>query len=241
MRWFDTHVHLERYPAAERGRMLREAAEVGVERMLAVSTSCGSSRRSAGLSEDVLKAVGVHPARAAEGVCPEMQELARAGGVAAIGETGFDASGPAWEAQEAAFREQAELARRLGLAVVLHIDGEGAWEHFAAASEAVEGLCVIRHYFGGDGGQARWHAERGQFISFGRPLLRDAPLREVARGLSAELLLIETDSYPLPGRTTEPKDLPPVAEALAEIRGWTLEQCSERLWENSCRALGLAG
>ncbi len=237
LRWFDTHVHLERYPAAEREAMVARAAAAGVAAMLCVSTTCDSSRRTAGLRPGLWKAVGVHPRSAGDGLCLEMDGLAMTDGVVAIGETGFDAEGPSFDVQEEVFRAQCNLARRLGLAVVLHIDGPGAWERLVGAADALEELRVVRHYFTGDAAQAAWHAQRGHYVSFGRPLQREQALRDVARGVPAEQLVIETDSYPVHGRETEPKDLGEVGRTLAHVRGWNLVECAERLWENSCRAL----
>lgn len=237
VRWFDTHVHLERYGENERRSMVERAAKAGVAGMLCISTSCESSRRTVDLGMGLWKAVGVHPTKAGEGFCLEMDGLAMAEGVVAVGETGFDASGPPFGVQEVVFRAQCNLARRLGLAVVLHIDGKGAWERLVAAVDALEGLRVLRHYFTGDRAQAAWHAERGHYVSFGRPLLREARLEGIAREYPEELLLIETDSYPLPARKTEPKDLVEAGRAMAGARGWTIEECAERLWQNSCRAL----
>jgi len=242
IRWFDTHVHLDRYGDSAGVAMLARAAEAGVAGMLAVSTSVTSSQRTAALSTPVWKAVGQHPIRAGE--APEslvrhLRRIATLPGVAAVGETGFDASGPDWPAQHTSFAAQAGLAREMGLALVLHIDGAGAWQQLTSVDELLDGLRVVRHYFRGDQREADWHASRGHYVSFGRPLLRDRALQAIAAGYPAELLLIETDSYPLPGRTTEPKDLVPVGECLAGLRGWSIETCAERLWANTVQALAL--
>lgn len=239
-RWFDTHVHLERYAPAARRSLVRRAREASVGGLLAVSTSVESSRRTITL-ESVWKAVGVHPMKAGEvpaSAWQEIEKLAQAPEVVAIGEAGFDGQGPPFDRQEPSFRRQCDLARKLGLALVLHVDG--AWEAFVGAADALDGLRVVRHYFTGDGQQAAWHAARGHWLSFGRPLLRERRLRDIAASYRAELLLVETDVYPLPGRTTEPRDVVEVGETLALVRGWSAEECAERLWLNSCRALGIA-
>lgn len=243
MPWFDTHVHLDRYPDAERTALLARAHATGVVRVLAIATDCASSRRVAALPEAVLKAVGVHPLHAGEGICTELEALAARRGVVAIGETGFDGGGPPFAVQERVFCAQCALARRLSLALVLHVDGATAWRAFTsaiAAGDALAGLRVVRHYFTGDTAQAAWHAERGHWLSFGRPLLRRPALQQIAREYPPEKLLIETDSYPLPGRRTEPRDLVPVGLRLAELRGWSPEACAARLWQNAAAAFALA-
>jgi len=236
-RWFDTHVHLERYDPADQRRLVDEARAAGVEDMLAVSTSLDSSERTLAIDIPVLRAIGVHPTRADDFDASRLRALARHESVAAIGESGFDAAGPGWEQQHAAFAAQADIAREVALPLIVHIDGPGAWEQFVDASSAVAGLTLIRHYFSGEEHQARHHAERGHFVSLGRPLIREPGQQRVARLIPPELLLIETDSYPLPNRTTEPKSLPEVGYALARALGITMEACSALLWNNTLRAL----
>lgn len=236
-RWFDTHVHLERYSAADQRRLVAEARAAGVEGLLAVSTSLDSSERTLAIDLPVLRAVGVHPTRAADFDPTRLRALAARETVAAIGECGFDDAGPGWEQQHAAFEFQANIARDLALPLILHIDGPAARDHFLAALAALDGLTVIRHYFSGEEHQARLHAEHGHYVSFGRPLVREPGQQRVARLIPPELLLIETDSYPLPNRTTEPKSLVEVGHALARALNITVEACATLLWTNAQRAL----
>ena len=95
---------------------------------------------------------------------------------------------------------------------------------------------MIRHYFTGGADEAEWHAAQGHYLSFGNPLRRDPSLRDIAFAYPAERLLVETDSYPLPDRRTEPRDVVRVAETLALVRGWTFAEASTRLLENTRRA-----
>ena len=139
-RWFDTHVHLERYSAAEVAELSTRARAAGVAGMLAVSTSLASSARTVALPAEIAKAVGVHPTRAeaiADDWVEELRRLAAGHGVVAIGEAGFDDNGPDWAIQHRCFALQAALATELGLALILHIDGDEAWKQFLAAEGAV--------------------------------------------------------------------------------------------------------
>jgi len=233
--WIDTHAHLDRYPEAERAAMVALAKAAGVA-IVAVAVDLASSRAVAGLEGMAGCAVGVHPLRAAEWDEAALAEVARLAGVVAIGECGFDGAGPEWEAQERAFRGQCELAREAGLPVILHIDGAGAWERLVEHGEALRGLGVVRHYFTGGAREADWHAARGHFVSFGRPLLREAGLQGVCRGYPADRILVETDSYPLAGRTTVPRDVAEVGEFAGALRGWPRAEARERLFTNSLGA-----
>jgi len=236
--WFDTHAHLDRYEPAQREAILERANAANVQ-VIAVAVDLASSRAICSIKGVAGKVVGVHPKYAAPGFERELRELAKQPGVVAIGECGFDDAGADWESQRRAFRAQCRLARDLSLPVVLHIDGEAAWRRFEADASALEGPDVVRHYFTGDEAQARWHADRGHYLSFGNPLRRDAALRQIARGYPAEHLLIETDSYPLPGRNTEPASVAKIGETLAVIRGWTFDEARGRLATNASAAFKL--
>ena len=230
--WFDTHAHIDRYPAAVRGALLRRAREAGVA-VIGVGVDFASSRAMAGIAGLAGCVVGVHPLYADDWDAGGLRGLLAAPGVVAVGESGFDDGGPEWELQVAAFRGQCALARECGLPLVLHVDGGRAWEILRAHSDDLAGLTVVRHYFTGDRGQAEWHGARGHFLSFGKPLVRDAALQEVCRDYPPEMILIETDSYPLPGRMTEPRDVVAVGQAVAELRGWAIDETRARLARNT--------
>ena len=238
--WYDTHAHLDRYAPAELDSILARAAEAEV-RVIGVGTDLESSEALLAVKGLAGVTVGIHPASGKSGSDQRLSEVAARRGVCAIGECGFDAEGPPWELQAAVFRAQVRVARELGLAVVVHVDGEGAWEQLASQAELLEDLRVIRHYFTGDDAQAAWHAERRHFISFGNPLRRDRSLRDIVREYPEDRLLIETDSYPLPGRNTEPAHVVKVGETLALLRDWTFAYARERLGANTRAAFNLPG
>lgn len=239
--WFDTHVHLDRFAVPERTGLIERAAAAEVA-MIAVAVDLDSAVEVLALPESVVagRALGLHPRGARRSFEDTLAQLAEGRGVVAIGECGFDDAGPDDETQLWAFEAQCRVARALELAVVLHIDGARAWGLLSRSAGQLDGLRVVRHYFTGDGAQAAWHRERGHYLSFGNPLRREPALQEIARHYPAALLLIETDSYPLPGRTTEPRDVPRVGEALAMVRGWTGAQAREQLGHNTRTAFGLA-
>lgn len=237
--WYDTHVHFDRYAQPEREVLLAHAEGAGV-RVIAVGVDIESSRSALALDGMAGRVIGIHPRNATQPVT-EIAEIAAKPGVVAIGECGFDKAGPPFELQAQSFCSQADIARHTGLALVLHIDGEGAWAQLTSRDELIAGLRVVRHYFTGDESQARWHAERGHYLSFGNPLRREAALRDVARTYPEHLLLIETDSYPLPGRNTEPAHVARVGETLALVRNWTFEAARATLARNTRVAFNLRG
>ena len=215
--------------------MLGRAVAANV-RVFAVGVDLKSSREVSAMGDVRGRVVGVHPRYAHGDFEEELRGIAIRPGVLAIGECGFDDSGVDWGTQARAFRIQCGLARDLKPTLVVHIDGEQAWRHYNAAEDALDGLRVVRHYFTGDMAQAAWHAERGHYLSFGNPLRREPTLRDIARDYPEHLLLIETDSYPLPGRNTEPRDVVRIGESLAGLRGWTVDETRDRLALNTLQA-----
>lgn len=222
----DSHVHLDRYTPSALTRMLARARRAGVHHLLTVGVDLESSRAAVALTRrrGVRAAVGIHPLRSAGLDLPaaiaDLRALAEHPGVAAIGEVGLDASGPAALAeQETVLRAQLELARALDLPVVLHVvDAHAAAQRVLAAYPDRR---VVIHYFQGDADLAARYLALGCFLSFGKPVTRSGrtALREAARRAPLDRLLIETDTYPLPGRATEPRDVALVCQALAELRG----------------------
>jgi TatD DNase family protein len=230
--WIDTHVHLDRFEPAERRAAVARAKAAGVA-IVAVAVDIASSRLVLELPGTAGCAAGVHPLHAKGWDADALRGLAGTPEVVAIGECGFDGAGPDGDTQAEAFRGQCALARELHLAVILHVTGAGAWEMLLENDTALSGLTVVRHYFTGDAAQAAWHAGRGHYLSFGRPLLRDAELQATCRGYPPDRIMVETDSYPLEGRTTEPRDVVAVGEMVGRIRGWRAAEARERLFGNS--------
>jgi len=247
----DSHVHLHAYDDGAVAAMLARAAERGVERVVAVSVDLASARRTLGIAarhpDRVVAAVGLHPGHLAE--APDeatWRELARLAGdprVGAIGECGVDAiDGEAGEAaQLATLARHARLAKELGKPLLLHLRGNdlvGPALGVLAAVGLGAGRGVV-HYFVGDRELADRYLDAGLLLSLGKPLTRaeNASLREAARGAPSDRLLLETDTYPIPGRTTEPADTRVVAEALAVLRGATVEEIARVTGENLGRLL----
>lgn len=226
----DSHVHLDRYPDAEVDSMLRRAAEAGVRHMLTVGSDLVSSRAAIELATRhqgaVRAAVGIHPTRLGgpsevDAALVELGRLAASPDVVAIGEVGLDAGtgNDALEAQERFLLGCLELARARGLPLVLHV--VGAHEAALALLRPWAPIPAVVHYFVGDAALARRYLELGCLISVGKPATRpsEVALREALVEIPIDRLLLETDTYPLPGRATEPRDAAKVCAAVARLRG----------------------
>jgi TatD DNase family protein len=148
-------------------------------------------------------------------------------GPAAIGEVGLDEGAPDLEGQQRFLAACLQLAEERGLPVVLHVVGAPA---IHAAALAIVGrhpaVRTVAHYFVGGPELARRYLEVGCWISVGRPVTRpsDVAVRAAVPAIPLDRLLLETDTYPLPGRTTEPRDVVSVCAAVAELTGRSYEE-----------------
>jgi TatD DNase family protein len=167
-----------------------------------------------------------------------------------VGETGLDRfrTGPdGWAAQEASFRAHIEIAKRHGLALVIHdrdaheeilrvLEDEGTPEH------------TVLHCFSGDVAFAKACIERGYVLSFAGTLTfgNAGYLREAAAITPVGQLLVETDSpflTPMPyrGRPNSSRLVPHTVRALAEVTGVELAELCTTLTATAERVFGSWG
>ena len=249
---FDTHAHLH-FPEfeADFDAMLARARAAGVRRILTIGTDVPTSRAAATLAAreaDVWAAVGIHPHEAAEAddaALAEIERLASAPRVVAIGETGLDffRDRSPREAQERAFRSQLALARRTGKPVLVHCrDAHEATLTLIGEADVRE-IGGIMHCFSGDVAIARRCLDLGLLVSLAGPVTYPKPgaLPEVARFVPGDRLVVETDCPFLPpqpyrGKRNEPAYLAITAARVAELRGEPLADLAARMSENA-RAL----
>jgi TatD DNase family protein len=248
----DSHVHLDRFPDEEVSRMVSEAEQAGVHRLLTIGTDLDSSRaalRLAGQYPSVLAAVGIHPTRlhtlgAGQRPIRLLGGLLREGAVSAIGEVGLDAGAPNLEMQRQFLAACVQLAAEHDLPLVLHVVGEAAI-HTAALTILPQqpAVRVVAHYFVGGPELAARYLEAGCWISVGRPATRpsEAAVRAAVQMIPLDRLLLETDTYPLPGRTTEPRDVSTVCAAVAELTGRPYAEVAQVTTANFSAFIGKKG
>ncbi len=249
---FDTHAHLH-FPefAGDLDAVLARARVAGVARILTIGTDVATSRAAVALAArepDVWAAVGIHPhdsASADDAALVEIERLASAARVVAIGETGLDffRDLAPRDAQARAFRAQLALARRVGKPVIVHCRNAHEETLALLASEGVRETGGIMHCFSGDVAIARRCLDLGLLLSLAGPVTYPKPgaLPEVARMVPADRLVVETDCPFLPpqpfrGKRNEPSHLVITAGRVAELRGEPLADLAARMSENA-RAL----
>jgi TatD DNase family protein len=246
----DTHCHIEMCEGTP-DEIVARANEAGVEKILTIGLTRDTfdiSLEIADAHESVFAAVGCHPNETSDWGAAHAEAIERAAAhekVRAIGETGLDFfrdSAPP-DKQREAFRTQIEIAAQRNLPVSIHARAAEA-ECIDMLIEHGGGLpAVILHCFS-DVSQLGRAVDAGFYCSFaGNVTFKNAPdLREAAKNVPAELLLVETDSpflAPVPkrGKRCEPAWVTHTAQLIAEERGVSYEELDAIVTANAETAL----
>lgn len=144
--------------------------------------------------------------------------------------------------QQAVFRKQIALARDRRLPIVIHTREAEDDTFRILEDEQAADVPVVFHCFTGDRGMARRALDAGYHLSLAGIVTfpRAEELREVARLVPLDRLLIETDSpflapVPLRGRRNEPANVARVAEVIADTRGMTAVEVARATEDNFVR------
>lgn len=254
----DSHCHLDRLDLkAHDGSLdaaLAAARECGVGHFLCIGVSADNAGAVKALTEryaDVDCSVGVHPLDLEGGEAPALDWLLgelNHPHVVAIGETGLDYhyEPEAAELQQQSFRLHLQAASVTGKPVIVHTR-EARADTLTLLREAALPQAGVLHCFTEDWDMAKAALDIGFYISLsGIVTFRNAEaLREVARKVPADRLLVETDSpylAPIPhrGKPNLPQYVREVAEFLALVRGESFEQLAAQTTENFRRLFPLA-
>lgn len=254
----DSHCHLDRLDLAAHDGSLDAALDAartrGVGHFLCIGVSAANAGAVKALAEcyaDVDCSVGVHPLDLEKGEIPALDWLLdelNHPNVVAIGETGLDYhyEPEAAELQQQSFRLHLEAAKSTGKPVIVHTR-EARADTLALLREAALPQAGVLHCFTEDWDMAKAALDIGFYISLsGIVTFRNADaLREVARKVPADRLLVETDSpylAPIPhrGNPNLPQYVREVAEFLAMVRGETFEALAAQTTENFRRLFPLA-
>jgi TatD DNase family protein len=256
----DSHAHIDGEEFdADRVEVVARARAAGVGAILNVGTGDphgGNFERAVALTEEyegVYAAAGVHPhdARlymdAAERRLSGVLESSER--VVALGEIGLDFhyDNSPRDVQREVFARQLRLAMKASLPVIIH-SREADEETVEVLREEYAGAPRggVIHCFGGGRKMAEDVLALGFYISFaGNVTFKKADaLREVAREVPLERLLVETDCpylspVPFRGRRNEPAHVVETARFLAELRGVEAEELGRITSENFARLFGV--
>ena len=254
----DSHCHLDRLElsAWDDGLdgALHEAAQAGVGHMLCVSINMEAFPGMMELVrryDNVSASVGVHPNETG-GHDPDVEELltlADDENIVAIGETGLDYFRSEGELgwQRERFSRHIEAAKRSQKPLIIH-NRESTRDCLAMMkSEGADQAGGVMHCFVEDWDSAKTAMDLNFYISLsGIVTFKSAQtLKEVARKMPLDRLLVETDSpylAPVPhrGKKNHPAYVRYVAECIAELKGISFDELARATTENYYRLFNLS-
>ncbi|HEU0219751.1 MAG TPA: TatD family hydrolase [Gallionella sp.] len=252
MTFIDTHCHLDAAEFGDSQAALAQAAQAAGVGCIVVPSVARANfaivRRLCERFPACAPAYGIHPMYVGETLPQDLdalREYLAQPDTVAVGEIGLDFFIEHHDRarQEYFFAEQLRLARELDLPVLLHIRRaqDTILKHLRQAK--VRG--GIAHAFSGSRQQAEEFIGLGFKLGFGGAMThpRATRLREFAATLPLDSIVLETDAPDIPpaflpaGEPNKPEYLPRIAQALAELRGMTVEEIARTTTENARSAL----
>ena len=250
----DSHCHLaDAAFANDLDAVIARARQADLERALVVleAGNDAEATRAARLTQlwpDVRFAIGVHPHQAHQfgddadrAASLVRAQFERTPDARAVGEIGLDYHydfSPR-DVQQAVFRVQIRVARELQRPVVVHTR-EADQDTLTILREAGAGeLAGVLHCFTGDAALATAGLALGFYISLAGIITfpKAGALREVARHVPINRLLVETDSpflapVPFRGKRNEPAYVAQVVAVLADVHGITADELAQQTTAN---------
>ncbi|KAF1680672.1 TatD family hydrolase [Veillonella sp. R32] len=255
MRLFDTHAHINdnRFDN-DREAMLDDCLAQGVEYIMCPAVDRETAESAIALAakyDYVYAAVGVHPHESKD-VTEEDYEYFKDQAlhndkVKAIGEIGLDYyyDFSDRETQMREFKRQLDLAREVDLPIIIH-DRDAHGDIMDTLRTYGKGNYGIFHCYSGSWEMAKECIKMGYYISFAGPVVfpKSTKLKEVAKEVPLDRLLIETDSPyltppPFRGRRNDPSKTQFVAQEIASLKGMDPEELADIALANGKRIFNI--
>ncbi len=245
--FIDSHCHLD-FPdlAKDLDGLLHNMRENQVTHALCVSVNLPDFPRVRGLAEaheNLFASVGVHPdyEDQIEPHADQLAELANHPKVIAIGETGLDyfrlQGDLEWQRER--FRQHIRAARKANKPLIIHTRSAAADTLRIMQEEGADSVGGVMHCFTESWEVAQQAVAMNFYISFsGIVTFKNAvTLKEVAKNIRLDRMLIETDSpylapVPFRGKLNQPAFVRHVAEEIARLRGTELEEIAAATTDN---------
>lgn len=243
----DTHAHLTMPEYQDIDEVLSRAKAAGLEFIIDVGFDIPSSEKSTLLSAGsdlIYTAVGIHPhdAKSFDETCyKKITELLAKPRVVALGEIGLDYHYDlsSHDEQKRMFSKLLWTAREEKKPAIFH--GRESYHDMADIIRS-EGKDVkgVFHSFGGTLEELKWVLDNGFYISInGMITFKKAQnIIDIARTAPIDRILIETDCpyltpEPNRGKRNEPSYVKFVAEALAKVKGLTVDEIGRITTQNA--------
>jgi TatD DNase family protein len=248
----DSHCHLD-FPdfASELDAVVARARAAGIGRIVTISTRVHKFTQLLAVAEkfpEIFCSVGTHPHNAHEELdidAKALIALTKNHKVVAIGEAGLDYhyDNSPRDAQAQGLRQHIAAARETGLPLVIHSRDCDADMAKILEDETGKGAFqAVLHCFTGSRDLAMRAIDLGHYVSFTGILTfkNSQGLRDIARELPADRILVETDApylAPLPyrGKRNEPAFVTETAKVLADARSVSADEIARTTTENFFR------
>ncbi len=255
MELVDSHGHiLDKCFENDLNDVVKRAKENGVNKIICSAYNLFSSKRAVELSRqfaEVYSTVGLHPENVLdddfENSFDKFANLAKDEKCVAIGEIGLDYhfTTETKDLQKLIFDRQISFANELNLPVVVH-SRDAMGDTIEILQNNTPKRESLLHCYGGSIESAKILIKLGFSFSFGGVVtFKNAKnVVEVVRQLPVEKILLETDCpymtpVPFRGQRNEPKNVVYVADAIARIKGMTIEEVAKITTENAKRVFGI--
>ncbi|NLO76135.1 MAG: TatD family hydrolase [Clostridia bacterium] len=254
--YFDTHTHLDdRRFLSDQEEVIKRAQEAGVELIVNVGENVKSARRTVELTQKydfIYGAVGLHPHEAKDfsvDVLEQLRDLTREPKIVAVGEIGLDYyyDHSPRNIQQQAFRQLIRLAKEVRLPIIIHDRDAHENTLRIIKEEKADEVGGVFHCYSGSVPLAREIIKMGFYLALGGALTFQNARKtvELARAIPLEYLLIETDCpyltpVPYRGKRNEPAYVVKVAEAIAEIKGLSVEEVAQTTTNNGKKLFGIS-
>ncbi|MBQ8279259.1 MAG: TatD family hydrolase [Roseburia sp.] len=250
---FETHAHYddEQFDSG-REALLASLPDCGIKRVVNVGASIESTKNSIELAEKydyIYAAVGVHPSEIAE-LDEEhfawLRELTKLEKVVAVGEIGldyyWDKEPEVQERQRYWFKRQIELAKEVGLPIVVHSRDAAADTMQILKETHAEEIPAVIHCYSYSPELAQEFIKMGYYIGVGGVVtFKNAKkLKETVQQIPLERILLETDCpYMAPepnrGKRNDSRNILYIIEKIAELKQVAVEEVEEITWQNAMK------
>ena len=243
----DTHAHIDM--SENVCEVIKNANDNGVKKIIIPSVEEEYFEKIIKIAEEndnIFCQLGLYPSEALkwnDKIADKIRILAQSKKVVAIGEIGLDYY---WdktyiEEQKNMFKAQIILANELNLPIVVH-DREAHKDSIDIVKEYNKTSEVVFHCFSGSVEMMRECVKNNWYIALGGVVtFKNAKkMKEVAKEIPLEYLLLETDSpyltpVPYRGKENQPAYIKYVAEEIASIRNEPVEDIIKMTTANAER------
>jgi TatD DNase family protein len=246
--YIDTHTHLqfESYDE-DRELVIQRAIKNNVDAMITIGTDLKSSHQALELAKKfavIFASVGIHPNDCEGSTSSDLIKIikmAEEEKAIAIGEIGLDyyRLNTSKEKQQEILRSQIQIARDLGLPIIIHNREAHGDIYKVLKEEKAEEISGVFHSFTGDVKFLESILNLNYYVSFTGPVtFKNTNYNQLIERVPPEQLLLETDSpflspVPFRGKRNEPSYVRYIAEKISQVKGLTIEKLAEITSENA--------